>query len=326
MDENKIQSARKKFKEKQIGVLMGGMSSEREISLKTGAAILSALIRKGYRAVPVEADSRVAERLQQSGIEVAFIALHGTFGEDGTVQGLLEMLGVPYTGSGVLASALAINKVASKKIFLYHGLPTPDFQVLDAQAGPPDELSRQITLPCPVVIKPAEEGSTIGISLVSEKEKLAGALAEASRYDRQLLVEKYIAGRELTAAVLDGRPLPLVEIIPEGGFYDYEAKYLSRGKTHYIVDPAIGEAQGAAVKELAVRAFQALGCSGAARVDFMLSDTGEPFILEINTIPGMTETSLLPKAALKAGLDFEALVEQILWGASVHKQHPQIKE
>jgi len=306
------------YRKKRIGVLMGGMSSEREVSRKTGMAILGALQRKGYTAKAIDVDRNIAETLLEQAVEVAFIALHGPLGEDGTMQGLLEILGIPYTGPGVLASALAMNKVVSKELFLYHDLPTPVFQtIVKTVHGQATENSR-IAMPLPWVIKPCDQGSTIGISIVHNQEDLPASLEKAFCHSHQVLIEQFMQGRELTAGVLNGQPLPLVEICPKNGFYDYEAKYTA-GATDYIVSPDLPAATTDRVKSIAVQAYNTLGCRGGCRVDVILSAENEPFILEVNTIPGMTETSLLPKAAGAAGIDFETLVEKILWAASLEK-------
>lgn len=322
MEEKNQENLRKAFKGKKIGILMGGMSSEREISKNTGSAINNALQKRGYNAVPVDVDNKIADTLQKNNIEVAFIALHGSLGEDGTIQGLLEILRIPYTGSGILASALSINKVASKIIFSYHGLPTPSFQSFCADEDEVNHLQNQIKIPLPFVIKPSEEGSTIGISIIEEKKNITDNLKKALQYSREILIEEFIHGRELTVGILNGRPLPLVEICPKSGFYDYKSKY-TRGETEYIISPNLDKEKADEIKDIAVRAFTALGCRGVARVDFILSTNGNPFILEINTIPGMTETSLLPMAAKRAGIDFESLVEKILWGSSLYKKVPK---
>ena len=302
---------------------MGGLSSEREISLRTGSAVLAALKERGYLAVALDAERSIAERISSSAIDVAFIALHGMLGEDGAIQGLLEIMGIPYTGSGVFASALAMNKVASKKIFLYHQLPTPAFQVVYAdEAGCLDETVNGVTLSYPVIIKPAEEGSTIGVTIVQRKEELLPALIAAGRYGKEILIEEFISGREITVGILDDQALPIIEIIPRNGFYDFQAKY-KKGETAYLFPDWLSAVQEQKIKDLALSAYHALGCCSAARVDFMVSPNNRPFILEINTVPGMTETSLLPKAAAKAGIAFADLVEKILWSASVHKQAPQ---
>ena len=312
---------RERFRHTKIGVLMGGLSSEREISLRTGSAILKALQHKEYTAVAIDADREVVNKLQAAAVEAGFIALHGALGEDGSIQGLLEILHIPYTGSGVLASALAMNKVAAKKIFAYHNLPTPKFQSLCAAWGGAGDLLADIRIPCPMIVKPSEEGSTIGVSIVRTREELLPALETALRFGTELLIEEFITGREVTAGILNDRPLPLIEIIPRNGFYDYQAKY-QKGETEYVFPDWLGAEREMAIQDLALRAFQALGCSGAARVDFMVDRGGNPLILEVNTVPGMTETSLLPKAAGKAGIDFPDLVENMLWSAALHKHTP----
>jgi D-alanine-D-alanine ligase len=289
---------------------MGGVSREREVSLKTGAAILQALREGGYQAMGIEVSSDIVERLLQERIDVAFIALHGRWGEDGTVQGLLELLRVPYTGSGVLASALAMHKIKAKEIFLFHNIPTPEFITL--QEGGLDEPP----FPPPWVVKPASEGSTIGVGIVMDREGLEGAIRDARGYDQQVLVEQFIEGKELTVGILKGEPLPVIEIAPRGGFYNYEAKY-SHGMTEYIVPAPISGQQQDEVQGVSLRAFHALGCQGCARVDLRLSERGEAFVIEVNTVPGMTETSLVPKAAAHVGISFAHLVEVILEEASL---------
>ncbi len=318
MSKNKDTQTGDTLKEKKTGVLMGGMSREREISLKTGNSVLNALVKKGYNAVPIDVDRTIAETLLKLGIQVAFIALHGPLGEDGTIQGLLEILGIPYTGSDVPASALAANKGSAKKIFSYHGIPTPRFQVLCAADGDSRSLCERIAIPLPFVLKPPEEGSTIGIRIIREKEEIEDGLKNVFSYGKEVLIEEFIMGRELTVGVLNGEPLPLIEIRAKNGFYDYTAKY-TIGATEYIVPPALDEEKTKHVQDIAARAYHALGCKGAARVDCMLGGDSRPYILEINTIPGMTETSLLPMAAKSIGTDFGSLVEKILSGASLYK-------
>ncbi|MDO3378832.1 D-alanine--D-alanine ligase [Geoalkalibacter halelectricus] len=306
---------RDELKAKQIGVLMGGLSGEREVSLRTGAAVLKALQQKGYRCTAIDAGRDLAGQLRDSGIEVAFIALHGRYGEDGTVQGLLELMGIPYTGSGVLASSLAMDKIVTKKLLIHHDLPTPGFETY--RRG--EDLERLVAR-CrhyPLVVKPAREGSTLGISIVGDGDALRQGIVEALRFDDQLLIEEYIAGRELTVAVLDGEALPIIEIEVEGGFYDFGAKYGS-GKTRYLLPAPLEPALYQRMQEVAVAACAALGCCGAARVDFRAKER-EFYCLEVNTIPGMTETSLLPKAAQAAGMDFAELTIRILEGAALNK-------
>jgi D-alanine-D-alanine ligase len=301
----------KQWRNKRIGVLMGGISREREVSLKTGSAMLKALQEGGYKAIGIEVSADICARLLEARIEVAVIALHGRWGEDGTMQGLLELLRIPYTGSGVLASALAMNKIKAKEIFLYHGLPTPEFVTL-AEGKEPHEPS----FPPPWVIKPASEGSTIGIDIVMDREGLEQAVRRAAEYDHEVFVERFIKGKELTVGILKGEPLPIVEIVPKGGFYDYQAKY-TPGQTAYICPARISERQEQDIGELGLKAYHALGCSGCARVDLLLSERGEAFITEVNTLPGMTETSLVPKAAAQRGISFLQLVEIILEEASL---------
>lgn len=298
---------------------MGGLSSEREISLRTGRAILGALQERRYQAIAFDVERSIAKKLRESAIDVAFIALHGMFGEDGAIQGLLEIMGIPYTGSGVFASALAMNKVAAKKIFMYHNLPTPAFTtVYREDVACAETAIKKITLSYPVIVKPAEEGSTIGVTIVRREEDMLPALHTAARYGREILVEEFICGREITVGILNDQALPIIEIIPRNGFYDFQAKY-QKGETAYLFPDWLSPAQEQDIKATALNAFRALGCSGAARVDFMVNQNFQAFILEINTVPGMTETSLLPKAAARAGIGFADLVEQILWNAAVHK-------
>lgn len=306
---------RVELKNKKIAVLMGGLSAEREISLRTGGAVLAALQEAGYRAVGIDAGRDLAQRLAAEGIEVAFIALHGRFGEDGTVQGMLEMLAIPYTGSGVLASSVAMDKVTTKKILLYHELPTPAFEVFcrGEDAGGFVERCRHF----PLVVKPAREGSTIGVSIVRSAAELRHGLESALAHDDLVLVEDYIQGMEITVGVLGEEPLPIIQVAPKGGFYDFQAKYIA-GQTEYILPAPLDGVLYERIQQAAVAACRALGCSGAARVDFMVRQR-EFFCLEVNTIPGMTETSLLPKAARHSGISFGELVQRILDGAGLKK-------
>jgi D-alanine-D-alanine ligase len=287
---------------------MGGLSSEREISIKSGMAVLEALKRQGVEAFPVILDGDVVEKVLNAQMDLAFLALHGKLGEDGTIQGLLELLRIPYTGSGVLGSALAMDKVKAKQIFLASGIPTPEFVVWEEGMSP--------TFPLPWVVKPVSEGSTIGVSIVREEAELESALSKALEYDSEVFIERFIPGKELTVAVLNGRPLEVIEILPEGGFYDFESKY-TPGKTQYLIPAPIGEELRKRAKELAVLAYKALKCSGCIRVDFRLDPEGGLWVLEVNTIPGMTATSLVPRAASYEGLSFDELVLEILKGASL---------
>jgi D-alanine-D-alanine ligase len=303
------------FKRKKIGVMMGGLSREREISLKTGKAILRALLEKGYHAQAVDVGQDIAEVLIREKIECAFLALHGRFGEDGTIQGMLELMRIPYTGSGVLASALALHKIMAKKLFLCEKIPTPSYEVVHWE-GTEKNRKGMISLSLPVVVKPAREGSTLGVSIVRGEEELVSALEEAVQYDKEILIEEFMKGKEITVGILEDIPLPIIEIVPKSGFYDYRSKY-TKGETEYIIPARISRENYLAAQEISLKAFNVLGCSGCARVDLMTDEEGNPFVIDVNTMPGMTETSLLPKAANYAGIPFQDLVERILLKASL---------
>ena len=295
---------------KKIGVLMGGLSAEREVSLKSGAAVLSALTSRGYNAVGIDVGRDLAGVLSAEGVEVAFIALHGRFGEDGSVQGLLEMMGIPYTGSGVLASALAMNKVFSKVVFRSAGLTIAPYQVL--RQG--EKLSLSFALP--VVVKPSQEGSSVGVSIVKELAGIDPALAEAFSYDSEILVERFIDGCECQVGILDGKALGAIEIVPKGEFYDFEAKY-TPGMADHILPARLPAAIYAEVLRAGELAHASLGCQSYSRVDFLVTGAGECYILEVNTLPGMTDLSLLPEIARGAGIGFPELIERILLAASL---------
>ncbi len=308
------------FKKSRIGVLLGGQSSESDVSRRSGAAMAAALQRLGYTVTAIEADRSLADALARNRIEVAVLALHGPLGEDGTVQGMLEVLGIPYTGSGVLASAVAMHKAAAKKIFAFHELPTPAFEVFPGRDLAADTGPARISMQPPFVVKPCEGGSSIGISIVRDQAEAVAALRKAASQDSgDILIEAYVAGREITVGVLNGLALPAIEVSPDAGFYDYDAKYNSKGATRYIERPDLSAGLHEHLQSLAVSVYRVLGCAGAARIDFIVDAAGQPFVLEINTIPGMTETSLLPMAARQAGLSFDVLVERILHGAALHK-------
>ena len=295
--------------------MMGGLSREREISLKTGKAIQKALTEKGYTVIPIDVGNDIAEKLVKEKIEWAFLALHGRFGEDGTIQGMLELMRIPYTGSGVLASALAMHKIMTKKFFLCEKIPTPRFEVFHREEITKDPPKKN-SLPLPVVVKPAREGSTIGISIVQKDEELGPALKKAGEYDEEILVEEFMKGREITVGILENIPLPIIEIVPKSGFYDYYSKY-TKGETQYILPARIPREKYLYAQEISLKAFQILDCSGVARVDLMTDENENPYVIDVNTMPGMTETSLLPKAASYAGIPFGDLVERILLGASL---------
>ncbi len=295
---------------KKIGVLLGGMSSEREVSLASGAAILKALRDKGYDAVAIDVGRDVAEQLHQARIEVAFNGLHGKFGEDGAIQGLLEVLGIPYTGSGVLASAMGMDKIVSKAVFKAYGLNVGPYLVLSRSDS--DLLGRARTeIGFPLVVKPSGEGSSVGVSIVRNEGDFGAAVKLAFSYDREILVERYLRGREVQVGVLGQRALGAIEIVPKDVFYSYKAKYEAGGSEHFF--PArVPDAVYRRTLEAGMTAHRALGCSGYSRVDFIIDQDGAPFILEVNTLPGMTATSLLPEIAQGAGVSFPDLVEEIL--------------
>lgn len=303
--------------EARIGVLMGGHSAERDVSLRTGQAVHQALLRRGYDAVPIDVDDQICDQLRANRVQIAFLSLHGPGGEDGTIQGLLESIGIPYTGSGVAASAIAMNKATTKALLAYHGIPVPSGTVV--QTGMARANARiPKGLRCPLVVKPIDQGSTIGVTIVRRPAEWAAALRRAQQFGKEAVAECFIPGRELTVSVLQGRKgplaLPLVEIEVTDGFYDFEAKY-QKGRTRYLCPAPIPAALAKRLQAVAVRAYSVLGCDGAVRVDIRLTPRGRPFVLEANTIPGMTETSLLPMAAKEAGIDYDTLVERILESA-----------
>jgi D-alanine-D-alanine ligase len=307
------------MKNRKIGVLMGGLSSERDVSIQTGEAICAALVERGHNAVPIYVDRDLDLVLRQQHIDVAFLALHGRYGEDGCVQGLLEILGIPYTGSDVMASALAMHKVKAKELFRLHNLPTPAYYVLGAaDARDPAALVDEhgdFGFPC--VVKPAREGSSVGVAVCEDAAAFVAAVERAACFDDEILVERYIAGQEVSVAVLGDRALGAVEIAPKTGFYDYGNKY-TRGATDYFIPPRLSPERYRGVLTQALRAHLALGCGGATRVDLIVSESGNEYILEVNTTPGMTRTSLLPKIADAAGLTFDDLCLAILAGARLH--------
>ncbi len=321
-----------------VTLLMGGRSSEREISLRTGRGIAESLRNLGHEVTSVDTangrllpagDEENAGSLPPASRELArstaavmtssqaladadivFLALHGGDGEDGTIQALLDLTGKPYTGSGVLASALAMDKAMSKKIFEREGIPTPACTLLRAGDG---DLTVDVTKlgGYPIVVKPNAEGSTVGLTIVTEAEQLPDAIREAGRFDVQVLVEQFIPGRELTVAVVGDEAFPIVEIRPKNGFYDYESKY-TKGASDYFCPADLPEALAAKIRELGLAASRALGCRGVTRVDFRLSPQMEAYCLEVNTIPGMTPTSLVPMAAKARGMSYDQLVQRML--------------
>lgn len=308
-----LEKTRKSMRNRKIGVLMGGLSSEKSVSVETGQAVLGALLDRGYNARAIFVDRDLDLMLRQNEIDTAFLALHGRYGEDGCIQGMLELMGIPYTGCDVLSSALAMNKAKSKELFRLHNLPTPAYYTLDKFEAQQPELHHG-DFGFPVVVKPIAEGSSVGVQIVHDTAELAVACELALQYDDEILVERYVAGQEVSIAVLENRALGAVEISTEGDFYDLAAKYDGAGN-QYFIPPRVSPERYRGILTQAEMAHRALGCTGATRVDMILSQTGNEYILEVNTIPGLTPTSLLPKIAHAAGLCFEDLVEAILGGA-----------
>jgi D-alanine-D-alanine ligase len=295
---------------KRIGVIAGGVSAEREVSLNSGKAVFSALMQGGYNAVFIDADKDLCESIIAEKIEVAFLVLHGGWGEDGSIQGMLEVMSIPYTGSGVLASALAMDKVISRKLFSQAGLRVPAYEVI-TESGKSSVLDTVSGISPPWVVKPAGEGSSVGVDIVDSEDGLLKAVNEAMTYGPKVIVERYIQGREVQIGILGGRALGGVEVRPKRRFYDFQAKY-KKGLTDYIIPPELDDETFEASKVTALIAHNALGCEGATRVDLMIDEKGDDYILEVNTIPGMSETSLLPKIAMHAGYSFTELLEEIL--------------
>jgi D-alanine-D-alanine ligase len=292
---------------KKIAVLMGGPGSEREVSFATARGVAKALRSLG--AEVMEVDVRDQNFQVPPDVDLAFLTIHGTFGEDGHVQKILEERGIAYTGDGVEESALTFDKIRSKEKFRAHGVRTPEWEVIQPGQRP--------SVPLPIVVKPPREGSTVGVMIVKNTGELESAVAEAAKYDRELLIEKFVPGRELTIGILGDQALPVLEIIPKGGFYDFATKYpflnpQSGASAEHVCPAQIDPAKTKEIQELALRAFRALGLQVYARVDVILSENGEPFVLEANTIPGMTEASLLPEAAAAAGIGYVDLCQRII--------------
>lgn len=301
-----------------VAVLMGGASNEREVSLMSGQGVLQALISQGVDAHAFDPLDRDLAELKRAGFARCFIALHGRFGEDGTVQGALELLGIPYTGSGVMASSIAIDKVMTKRIWRSAGLPTPEWQQVDSAAATSEALA---VLGHPMIVKPDREGSTIGLTKVMQKEQCASAYILAAQHDAKVLCEQFISGDEVTIPVLGSgvgaHALPVIRIVAPDGNYDYQAKYFTN-TTQYLVPANLPTGEEAKIQELALQAYQALGCRGWARVDVMIdARTRAPYLLEINTSPGMTPHSLVPMAAKAAGFSYPALCLEVLRHATL---------
>ena len=308
---------------RRVGVLMGGWSAEREVSLRTGDGVAAALESRDHDVVRVVwSDDGVGldERLRDADVDVVFLALHGRGGEDGCVQGMLELMGVPYTGSGVLASALAMDKLKAKEMFRLHNVPTPPYYVAGrADLGDLAELHGSFGFPA--IVKPRREGSSVGLAKVENLGELAAAVEQALAFDEQVLVERFVRSTEVHVGILDGRVLGAIEVRPKNGLYDYRAKYTA-GMTEYICPPRLPATRLRGIMNLAERAARSLGCTGACRVDLLVTEGENEYVLEVNTLPGMTPTSLLPKIAQAAGIDYPSLCEAILEGARLHAGLP----
>ncbi len=304
-----------RWKGKRVAVLYGGRSTEREVSLDSGKGCAQALRSRGYDVALVDVDLDVAAHLREVKADVAFIALHGRWGEDGCIQGLLESMGIPYTGSGVLASSVGMDKVFSKVLFRTFGLKVVDYAVF-----PPGRIATvtvgDLPFGLPCVVKPSGEGSSVGVHIVKEAAALAAACQDAARYKGDVIVERYVKGQEINVAVLDGKALGAIEIVFAGEFYDYEAKYTSSA-TRYIYPARLPEAHMRRVLEAGEIAHRSLGCSGVTRTDFIVTADGTPYVLETNTLPGMTSHSLVPKIAAGNGISFAELCERLLDGAAL---------
>jgi D-alanine-D-alanine ligase len=309
-------------KSKRVGILMGGVSHEREVSLRTGEAIHEALRERGYEVAKIFVDRDIDAALRATPIDVAFLALHGTYGEDGCIQGLLEMRGIPYTGSGVMASALAMDKVKSKQLFRLYNVPTPPYYCVDAEQLAKLEEEHG-SFGFPAFVKPRCQGSSVGAGKATDFTELEQLCRQALRYDEYALVERFVAGREVSVGVLDGKALGVVEIVPKHGFYDYQSKYQSGG-SEYHYPARLSPTRYKSVLGLAEKAVQALEVRGACRVDLLITEGENEYVLEVNTLPGMTTTSLLPKIAKGSlGYDFGDLCEAILKRARLHQRRPE---
>jgi D-alanine-D-alanine ligase len=316
---------REQLQSLRIAVLMGGLSREREVSLRSGSRVLESLLRQGFSAIGIDPDHHIAERLQETKVDFAFLALHGRYGEDGTIQGLLELLGIPYTGSGVLASALAMNKVATKRMLRAAGVATAEFDVIDVDRGVDEEVRRIAErLGLPAVVKPVAEGSSIGVHIVDTVAELAQAVRKDLYYFGKIFVERFLSGREVSVGILGtngaSRALPVLELKPKNRFYDYQAKY-THGMTDFLLPAPFEPAVTEAIQQAAVTAHRAIGCRGFSRIDAIVTPDGTPFVLEANTIPGLTELSDLPAQARAAGMSFDELIFEILKTAYV-ENHP----
>ncbi|MDI6703373.1 MAG: D-alanine--D-alanine ligase [bacterium] len=310
---------REKLQGRRIAVLMGGQSREREISLRSGERVLDSLKRQGFFAIPLDIDNNIVENLKNHKIDIVFIALHGRYGEDGTIQGLLETMNIPYTGSGVLASSLGMNKIASKRIFKACNIPTPSYYVIDLSNSLQKECENILKeLSLPLIIKPISEGSSLGVKIIRDEKKLKSAIEDTIHEFGDAFVEKYINGKSVTVGILgvdkNLRVLPILELQPRGEFYDYKAKY-TKGETRFIIPARLEKEIYQKTEMVALSAHKALGCHGFSRVDIMVSNEGTPFVHDVNTIPGLTHLSDLPAEAEHIGISYDELIFEILCSA-----------
>ncbi|QTO01148.1 D-alanine--D-alanine ligase [Aggregatibacter sp. 2125159857] len=302
----------KTLKQEKIAVLLGGTSAEREVSLNSGTAVLNALRKQGYDAHPIDPKTFPVATLKEQGFDRVFNILHGRGGEDGTMQGLLEQIGIPYTGCGVMASALTMDKMRTKMLWKAFGLPVAEMEIVTVENRAtlnPESVVKKLGLP--LMVKPSLEGSSVGLTKVKTMEELESAVDFALKFDRTVLIEEWLAGDEFTVPVLDGEVLPSIKIVPEGEFYDYDAKYIS-DNTQYFCPAGLSDAREQELRRLVKQAYDVVGCRGWSRIDVMADAEGTFRLVEVNTNPGMTSHSLFPKSAATVGYSFEQLVEKIL--------------
>lgn len=304
------------WKKKRVGVLMGGTSKEREISLKTGTAVAGALVRRGYEVISLDLGEDAYRQVEAADIAVAVIALHGKLGEDGCIQGMLEMMRIPYSGAGVLGSSVGMDKVVCNRVVRQLGVPVPDEVVFTKGEDDIERFTDSLLVDFPVIVKPSREGSTINVTIVDQPKDLAPAIEAAIQSDNKVLVEQYIKGIEVTVGLINGKALPTLEITPKSGFYDFTSKY-TKGMTEYIVPARIDEDLRHRLERWSEQIYRAIECNGAARADYIVDGDGDAYFLEINTIPGMTELSLVPMAAAHIGMSFDDVAEAILESASL---------
>jgi D-alanine-D-alanine ligase len=297
-----------KLKNKKIGVLYGGFSSEREISILSGKAVLRALEKLKINVCGIDVDRSIAGKIKKEKIDIAYIALHGLVGEDGAIQGMLKTLGIPYTGCGIFASAVSMDKDISKKMFQCAGILTPEWKTLKKFETVPEIKNY------PVVVKPIAQGSALGVTIVKKAACFTAAAKEAFKYDKEIVIEQFVEGKEITVGVLDGKSLPIIEIVPKGKFYDFKSKYQKGGSKH-IIPARISAKACKTAQNYAEKIYRIFKCTAACRVDMIVDKNDKVWTLENNTVPGMTETSLLPQACLCAGYDFESLVLKIVSSA-----------